>query len=352
MGFVSQRFGMDLVGPFFFAGVRTIFAALTILLVIIVTGAVAKRKAAMAAANNGDKPVGRRSTDGTDGRLLPNEPGGERLSGETSDRLPADEPGGNTAAAAGAFESWRDPWIIKGGIVCGVVLFLGQGLQQVGIVYTSASKAGFLTALYIVIVPILGIFLKKHTHWNTWVSVPIAAIGLYFLSITAAFTILPGDLIMLIGSVMWAGHILVIDHFVPPLTQQGILKLVTIQFIACAALSFVCTPFIDMKLVPIPLTVDTVVQVMPALLYAGCISAGIGYTLQAIGQRHVSPAAAGLIMSLEAVFGAIGGALILGERLSHREALGCALLFVAVVFAQMPSKRKKDTNADKIDGTA
>jgi drug/metabolite transporter (DMT)-like permease len=279
MGFVSQRYGMDLVGPFFFAGARILLAALTTLLIIAITRSAKRRKA--------------------DWKLL-----------------------------------------IKGGIVCGVVLFLGQGLQQVGIVYTTASKTGFLTALYIVLVPIIGIFLKKRTHWNTWVSVVIAAAGLYFLSVTADFTILPGDLVLLIGSVMWATHILVTDHYVASLDQQGIYRLVTVQFITCSTLSFITSPFIDMKLVPIPLTADILVQVLPALLYAGCISAGIGFTLQAIGQKHINPAAAGIILSLEAVFAAIGGALILGERLPARELLGCALKLAAVKLSQIPDKEK------------
>jgi drug/metabolite transporter (DMT)-like permease len=304
MGFVAQRYGMDLVGPFFFAGARTLCAALTILLTIAVTSAIAK---------------GRRGA---------------------SDGL------GRPAEAKSA------AWIVKGGIVCGLMLFLGQGLQQAGIVFTTASKAGFLTALYIVLVPVLGLFFKKHTHWNTWVSIPVAALGLYFLSITEDFTILPGDLILLVGAVMWAGHILVIDHYVPPLTQLGLLRLVTIQFAFCSALSFACSPIIEplmkanfaaeLSFVPVQqLTFGTIAEVLPALLYAGCISAGIGFTLQAVGQRNVSPAAAGLILSLEAVFGAIGGALILGERLSTRELIGCALMFVAVIFAQMPVKGKR-----------
>jgi drug/metabolite transporter (DMT)-like permease len=297
MGFVSQRFGMDLVGPFFFSGARTVFAALTILLTIAISGAVSKRR--------GDAPSAQ----------------GKGLS----------------------------PWIWKGGIACGVILFLGQGLQQTGIVFTTASKAGFLTALYIVLVPILGLFIKKKTHWNTWVSIPVAAIGLYFLSITEEFTILPGDLIVLIGAVLWAMHILVTDHFVPSLTQRDILKLVTIQFSVCAALSFAAAPLLDARFVPVPLTIDAIIAVTPALLYAGCISAGIGFTLQAIGQRNVSPAAAGLIMSLEALFGAVGGAMILGERLTPREMLGCVLMFVAVVFAQMPVKSgaSEKSNAEK-----
>jgi drug/metabolite transporter (DMT)-like permease len=293
MGFVAQRYGMDLVGPFFFAGARMLFASLTILLVIAVTRGSAKRK-----------------TD------LPGDRGDNRL-------------------------------VLKGGVLCGVVLFLGQGLQQVGIVYTSASKAGFLTALYIVLVPIIGVFLKKHTRWNTWASVVIAAAGLYFLSVTAEFTILPGDLVLLIGAVLWAMHILVTDHYVPSLNRHDIYRLVTVQFITCSALSFIVSPLIDIRLVPIPLTADVFAQVLPTLLYAGCISAGAGFTLQAIGQKHINPSAAGIILSLEAVFGAVGGAFLLGERLSPRELLGCTLMFGAVVLSQIswPPKPRSRSQA-------
>jgi drug/metabolite transporter (DMT)-like permease len=305
MGFVAQRYGMDLVGPFFFAGARTLLAALTILLVIAVTRAAARRGAAKRqGGTQGLSPCPTRDMSGA--------------------RLGVDR------------------FILKGGVLCGLVLFLGQGLQQMGLVFTTASKAGFLTALYIVLVPIIGVFLKKHTHWNTWVSVVIAAAGLYFLSITSEFTILPGDLVLLIGAALWATHILVTDHFVPTLDQQAIYRLVTIQFITCAALSFVASPLLDRILVPIPLTADIFVQVLPALLYAGCISAGVGFTLQAIGQRRINPSAAGIILSLEAVFGAIGGAALLGERLPAREAFGCALMFAAVILSQIPVKEKRN----------
>jgi drug/metabolite transporter (DMT)-like permease len=194
-----------------------------------------------------------------------------------------------------------------------------------------------------VLVPIIGVLFKKQTHWNTWVSVVVATIGLYFLSVTDEFTILPGDLVLLISAILWASHILVTDHYVPPLDQQGIYKLVTVQFVTCSVLSFATSPFIDMKLVPIPLTQDILIQVAPALLYAGCIAAGVGFTLQAVGQRHINPTATGIILSLEAVFGAIGGAIILGERLTPRELLGCAIMFVAVILSQIPFKDKRDS---------
>jgi drug/metabolite transporter (DMT)-like permease len=299
MGFVSQRYGMELVGPFFFSGARTALAALTILLIIAITRGKDRRKTTKPAEDR--RQIGAEDTRNSYGWNL----------------------------------------LMKGGVACGVVLFLGQGLQQVGMVTTSASKSGFLTALYIVLVPIISIFLKKHTHWNTWASVVIAAIGLYFLSITENFTMLPGDLVLLIGAVLWATHILVTGHYVTSLDQQGIYKLVTIQFVTCSALSFIMSPFIDMKLVPIPLTTDIFIQVTPALLYAGCVSAGIGFTLQAIGQKHINPSATGIVLSLEAVFGAIGGALLLSERMSARESLGCAIMFAAVVLSQVPVKGKK-----------
>ncbi|MDR2162449.1 MAG: DMT family transporter [Clostridiales Family XIII bacterium] len=297
MGFVAQRYGMDLVGPFFFAGTRTLLAALTILIVIAVTGVAAKAKGRQGASD----VASRISGTGTSAKFL-----------------------------------------FKGGAICGVVLFLGQGLQQVGMVYTTASKAGFLTALYIVLVPIIGIFLKKRTHWNAWAGVALAAVGLYFLSITSEFTMLPGDIVLLVGAALWATHILVTGHYVPTLDQQGIYRLVTVQFAVCSALSFCVSPFIDVNLVPIPLTADILSQALPALLYSGCVSAGVGFTLQAIGQRRISPSAAGIILSLEAVFGAIGGAIILGERLSPRELLGCALMFAAFVLAQIPVKGTRE----------
>jgi drug/metabolite transporter (DMT)-like permease len=309
MGFVSQRFGMELVGPFFFGGMRVMFAALTILLVVVVTDAAARRRGTDAAARS--KTGGLRGANGD---------------------------------PAGGGRGWRDPYILRGGIACGLVLTLGQALQQVGIVYTTASKAGFLTALYIVVVPLLGIFLKKHTHWNTWVSVAVAVVGLYFLSVTAQLTIQPGDLIILISSLGWACHILVIDHYVPSLSQGDVLKLVTIQFAVCSAVTFACAPFLDAVFVPAPLTAEAALKALPAMLYAGCVSAGVGYTLQAIGQRNVKPATAGLIMSLESVFGALGGALLLGERLSPRELLGCALMFGAVVLAQIPVRERSAEN--------
>jgi drug/metabolite transporter (DMT)-like permease len=330
MGFVAQRYGMDLVGPFFFAGARTLLAALTILLVIAVTRAAARSRSA-------------KRKDGTQGLSpCPTAATGDGGTQEPTPRL-ADESSPSVHATRDMTSArfGVDRFILKGGVLCGVVLFLGQGLQQMGLVFTTASKAGFLTALYIVLVPIIGVFLKKHTHWNTWVSVVIAAAGLYFLSITSEFTILPGDLVLLIGAALWATHILVTDHFVPSLDQQAIYRLVTIQFVTCAALSFVASPLLDRLLVPIPLTTDIFVQVLPALLYAGCISAGVGFTLQAIGQRRINPSAAGIILSLEAVFGAIGGAVILGERLPAREAFGCALMFAAVILSQIPVKEKK-----------
>jgi drug/metabolite transporter (DMT)-like permease len=297
MGFVAQKSGMEHVGPFFFAGARYLLAAITILIVVLITGAAAKR---------------------------------------------------NTAGVSSGIISKH---LLKSGILCGIVLFAATSFQQVGIVTTTASKTGFLTALYMVLVPVLGIFLKKHTHWNTWVSVLIATVGLYFLCITSDFSILPGDLIVLLGAFLWAGHILVIDRFVPSLTQHDILKLVTVQFLVSSALSMICGPLFDMSIVPIPLSAEIIAQAVPALLYSGVVSAGVGFTLQAVGQKYANPTAAAIILSLESVFSVIGGMLILGEKMTGREALGCLLMFLAVVLSQIPVRGKSDLDiADNAGG--
>jgi drug/metabolite transporter (DMT)-like permease len=225
---------------------------------------------------------------------------------------------------------------MKGGAVCGTVLFLAGNFQQVGMVVTSASKAGFLTALYIVLVPIVGIFLKHKTHWNTWVSVAIAAIGLYFLCITANLDIQGSDLIVLIGALFWAIHILVIDRYVPALSQSDVLKLCMFQFAVGGILSLICALFFDGFFAPEGLAWADIVQVLPALLYAGILSTGAGFTLQAVGQKYANPSAASIIMSLEAVFSVVGGFLILNESFTGRETLGCVLMFAAVILAQMP----------------
>lgn len=214
---------------------------------------------------------------------------------------------------------------LKAGMIAGSVLFLAASFQQVGLIYTTAGKAGFITSLYIVLVPILGIFLKQKTHVTTWIGAITAAVGLYFLSINEDFTIQFGDLLQTIGAFFWASHILLIDRFVK---NVDAIKLSSAQFATCSVLSLI-TAFIfeDVNLAGI---VDALVP----LLYGGIMSAGVAYTLQAVGQKHAKPSHAAIALSMEAVFAALGGMLLLNETLPLRGYLGCALMLAGMLITQ------------------
>lgn len=230
--------------------------------------------------------------------------------------------------------------LMLGGLCCGVVLFISSTLQQVGITMgTSAGKAGFLTACYIVLVPIFGIFLKKKCGLNVWISVVLALIGLYFLCINGSFALQTGDILLILGAFGYAGHILIVDYFSPKV--DGI-KMSCIQLLICGLLGVVPMFFVDMKH-----SISGIMAWAPSLaswsawipiLYAGVLSAGVGYTLQIIGQVGLNPTVASLLMSLESVFSVLAGWLILGQKLSGRELFGCVLIFAAVVLAQVNVK--------------
>jgi drug/metabolite transporter (DMT)-like permease len=222
--------------------------------------------------------------------------------------------------------------------VCGSVLFAGSDFQQVGLVFTTASKAGFITALYIILVPIFGIFLRHKTRWNTWAAVLLAAVGLYCLCLTESLAIAPGDLVILIGAAFWALHILVIDHFA---RRVDVIKLSCMQFTVCGVLSLIAMCFADRYFSPAAFSLGSLIPILPAVLYTGVLSSGVGFTLQAVGQKYANPTAASIIMSTEAVFGVVGGFLLLGERFTQREFLGCILMFAAVILAQIPLKTRK-----------
>jgi len=225
--------------------------------------------------------------------------------------------------------------LIRAGCTCGVVLFCAANTQQIALIYVTASKTGFLTTLYIIIVPLMGLFLKKKLYWNTWISVIIAVVGLYLLTIADSLRLEFGDTILIISAFLWALHILVIDHFAP---KVDVVKMSVIQFVTLMLIGFIVSPFADPYFAE-GLTMDKLIDVLPALLWAGVMSAGIAYTLQAIGQKHANPTVAALILSFEAVFSVIGGFLILHESLTPREGLGCVLMFVAIILAQIPVKR-------------
>ena len=226
--------------------------------------------------------------------------------------------------------------LIKGGIACGILLFAASSLQQIGLVYTAAGKAGFITAFYIVLVPVFGIFLHKKIGWKVWTAVAIALAGLYFLCITEAFTIGVGDIYVLLCALIFSVHILVVDHCAPKV--DGV-KLSCIQFFVAGIVSI---PF--MLILESPKMGNMMTSWFP-LIYAGVFSCGIAYTLQILGQKNVNPAVASLILSLESCFSVLSGWVILGERLSARETIGCIMMFAAIILAQIPDKKSSaDTN--------
>lgn len=219
------------------------------------------------------------------------------------------------------------PMLLKGGISCGIILFIASSFQQFGVQYTTAGKAGFITTLYIVIVPILGLFLGKRVAKKIWVCVLIAAAGLYLLSIKGDFEIGKGDALIFLCAIFFSFHILVIDYFSPKV--DGV-KMSCIQFFVCGLINTVAMLFFETP------SITNITMALIPILYAGILSSGVGYTLQIIAQKDTDPTIASLILSLESVFAVLAGALILGEVLSSREKLGCILIFIAIIVAQIP----------------
>ncbi len=220
--------------------------------------------------------------------------------------------------------------LVTGGICCGVVLAVASSLQQFGILFTTVGKAGFITAMYIVLVPILGIFLGRKIRPLILLCVVIAVTGLYFLCMTEKLSLGIGDLFVLICALVFSIHILVIDHFSP--LVDGV-RMSAIQFLTAGV---VCG--VPMLLFERPQIMDILAAWMP-VAYAGVMSCGVAYTLQILGQKNADPTVASLLLSLESVFSVLAGWVILGQRLSGKELFGCGLMFLAIVLAQMPQKR-------------
>lgn len=212
------------------------------------------------------------------------------------------------------------------GLLLGLVLFTAASLQQIGMKYTTAGKAAFITGLYIVIVPILGIFLKHAVKINTWLGAIFAVIGLYFLSVTDNFSIAKGDLLQLVGAFFWAIHILQIDHFS---RKVDVLKLAFFQFVTCSVLSMGTALFVE------SITLSSLWQAVIPILYGGICSVGVAYTLQVVGQKNANPSHAAIILSMETVFAAIGGWLILSEKLGFRGIFGCLLMLIGMLLPQL-----------------
>ncbi|MDY5794803.1 MAG: DMT family transporter [Fusobacterium gastrosuis] len=229
--------------------------------------------------------------------------------------------------------------LIKGGLACGIFIFIASSLQQFGLLFTTAGKASFITTLYILIVPILALLIMKNKiSLATWIAIILGAIGLYLLAIPtgASFSINKGDFVVFIGAFFWAAHILVIDYFTKKVNP---VKLSFMQFAVMTVLSAIVAILFEKETA----TISNIMLSWKSIAYAGFFSSGIAYTLQMVGQKYTNPVLASLILSLESVFGALSGYLFLNEILSTKEFLGCVIVFVAIIIAQVPSdffKRK------------
>lgn len=282
--FVAQSVGVEYVGPFTMNSVRTILGGVTLLPVIFVLDRMKKTDEDTKTINEEDRKKERKT-------------------------------------------------LIQGGVCCGCLLAVASSVQQIGIMYTSAGKAGFITALYILIVPILGLVIGKKVGIKVWIGVGLAAVGMYCLCITDGFSIGMGDVLILICAVVFSFHILAIDYFAPKV--DGV-KMACIQFWVCGILCAV-----PMLLTEEPQISQILAAWMP-IAYAGVLSCGVAYTLQIVAQKNVEPTVASLLLSLESVFAALAGAVILHERLSIKETIGCVLVFIAIILAQLPEKTKKN----------
>lgn len=267
--FVAQRVGMSYVGPLTFNGVRFALGSLVLLPLVM----------------RGDRhPLGK--TGGDHGKAL-----------------------------------WS---VFLGGGLTGVVLFSGATLQQVGLVYTTAGKAGFITGLYVIIVPLMGLFLGHRPGWGGWAGACMAAVGLYLLSVTEAWTFAQGDLWELFGAFFWAAHVLILSWLSPRMDRM---KLACTQYVVCSLLSLIGAGLTE------TMSLESMMGAIAPILYGGVLSVGIAYTLQVVAQRHAPPTHAAIILSLEAVFAALAGWVVLGETLSLRGLIGCALMFSGMLSA-------------------
>lgn len=228
---------------------------------------------------------------------------------------------------------------IRGGIICGLILFAASGFQQVGMQYTTAGKAGFITTLYIILVPIIGVFLKKKAGAKVWISTIIAIVGIYLLSIKEGLTIGIGDTYVICCALVFSFHIIVVDKYS---SITDVIKMSCVQLIVCGVSSLAVAIIFE------NINIDGLIKTIGPILYTGVLSSGVAYTCQMIGQKDTKPAVASILMSLEAVFAALGGWIILNERLSIKELIGCVLVFIAVIITQIPDKREYIEDGNEI----
>ena len=216
--------------------------------------------------------------------------------------------------------------LLTGGAACGFFLCAASAFQQVGIRYTTTAKAGFITALYVVIVPILSVFFGKSVKSRIWMCVALAVLGLYLLCMRGELSLSFGDGVVLVCAFLFACQIMTVDYFAP---QVDTVRLSQTQFLVTALLSTVCMLLFE------DLSTDSLIKALPSIAYAGVMSSGVAYTLQIIGQQNLNPAIASITMSLESVFAALAGWIVLGQSMTVRELAGCVLMFAAIILAQL-----------------
>lgn len=231
----------------------------------------------------------------------------------------------------------QDQEWIKGGIACGCCLSVAMTFQQMGLVTTSAGKSGFLTALYILFVPLLGVFLKRKIGMHAKLGVAGALAGFYLLCMKESFSIASGDILLILSAVVFAIHILVIDYYSP---KTSGLRISMVQFLVAGSVNFVFMLLFEKP------DCSSIFDAWLPIVYAGILSSGVGYTLQIIGQKHTKPTQASLVMSLESVFSVLAGWLVLNEALSVKELMGCALIFGAICIAQIPEKKEEHNGTE------
>lgn len=270
--FVAQSVGMDYLGPLSFNGIRYAIGAIVLIPVILII----------------------RSQNTKSGR-----------------------PNGDIKTS------------IKGGIFCGMALCTASLFQQYGILYTTVGKAGFVTALYIIIVPFIGVLLHQKIGAKAWIAAVVAIIGFYLMCMSGTLSLQLGDMLVLIGAFVWSIHIHTIDHFAG--NADGVI-MSSVQFAFSAIVCMIGASIFE------TITIDAIINCAIPLLYAGCMSCGIAYTLQIVGQKHVEPTLACMILSLESVVSALAGWILLGESMRTIELFGCVLVFAGIIIAQLPSK--------------
>jgi drug/metabolite transporter (DMT)-like permease len=270
-GFVAQTAGMDHIGPYLFSGLRFALGSLCLIPLIL-----------------------------------------------------------RNAKTARVPEPLLNRGMLRAGIIMGLALALGINLQQVGLLFTSVTNSGFITGLYVIVVPLLGLLLGHKTGLGTWLGCLLAVVGMCLLSIGDNFHVASGDWLQLIGAFVWGGHVVLVSLFA---SRHDPIRLAFLQFAICSVVSLLLAVLFE------PIALNAIIDAGPALLYGGIVAVGVGYTLQVVAQKHAIASHAAIILSLEAVFAAIAGAWILGEALQLRGYIGCGLMLAGMLLAQLWPKK-------------